>query len=198
VLPAVLVLIVSAAVGLSHLVRASLSFPTAAALGFVALGVPGGAELIHRYVFAPPAASTRIFAATPAMWEAVRRHSDRTDRVANNPLFLADMTPWPVNISWALLANRRSCYAGRDLALPFAPLTRQRREAVDAQFVRVFAGDARPDDLRELATQYGCRLAVVTAPDGAWTRDPFAAHPFYRLVEADAAWRIYRVADAVR
>jgi hypothetical protein len=118
--------------------------------------------------------------------------------VANNPLFLADMTPWPVNISWALLANRRSCYAGRDLALPFAPLTRQRREAVDAQFVRVFAGDARPDDLRELATQYGCRLAVVTAPDGAWTRDPFAAHPFYRLVEADAAWRIYRVADAVR
>ena len=194
VLPGVLMLIVFAAVGLSRL-HASLTLVGAA--GLVVLGLAGGAGLIREYVLAPPAASA-VFAATPALWEAVRRHSDTTDRVANNPVFLGELTPWPVNISWALLADRRSCYAGRDLALPFAPVPRQRREKIDAQFVRVFAGEAVPDDLQELATQYGCRLAVVTAQDGAWTRDPFAAHPFYRLVEADAAWRIYRVADAVR
>jgi hypothetical protein len=193
VLPGVLLLIAFAAVGLSRL-HASLSF--AGAAGLVVLGFAGGVGLIREYVLAPPPASARAFAATPALWQVVRRHSDATDRVANNPLFLADLTPWPVNISWALLSERRSCYAGHDLALPFAPVTRQRREAIDAQFVRVFAGEATPDDLQELATQYGCRLAVVTAQDGAWTRDPFAAHPLYRLVEAaPAGWRIYKVAD---
>ena len=129
----------------------------------------------------------------------MRRHSDATDRVANNPLFLADLTPWPVNISWALLSDRRSCYAGPDLALPFAPVTRQRREEIDAQFVRIFAGEPRPDDLREVATHYGCQLAVVTSQDGAWIRDPFATHPLFRLVETEpAAWRIYKVSDVVR
>ncbi len=196
VLPGVLLLIVFAAVGLSRL-HVSPSF--AGAAGLVVLGLAGGAGLIREYVLAPPTASARAFAATPALWQAVRRHSGATDRVANNPLFLANMTPWPVNISWALLSDRRSCYAGHDLALPFAPVTRQRREAIDAQFVRVFTGDAAPDDIRQLATHYGCRLAVVTAQDGAWTRDPFAAHSRYRLVEAaPAAWRIYKVTDSLR
>ena len=49
------------------------------------------------------------------------RHIDRA--IANNPLFLKDLTPWPVNISWALLANRSSCFAGREMAIAFAPLS---------------------------------------------------------------------------
>ena len=56
------------------------------------------------------------------------------------------MTPWPGNISWALLANRRSCFAGDQLLLAFAPLPRARREEIDAQFIRVFAGDGSADD----------------------------------------------------
>jgi hypothetical protein len=196
ILPGVLVLIVAAAVGLSRWLRAAMPFKAAAVLGCVVLGLPGGIDLIRGYVFAAPPPSAQVFAATPALWEAVRRHSDATDRVANNPLFLADMTPWPVNISWALLANRRSCYAGRDLALPFAPVSRQRRAEIGAQFVRVFAGDAGPDDVSMLATRFGCRVAVVAAQDGAWTRDPFAVSPVYRLVEAEpTAWRIYKVSD---
>ncbi len=63
-------------------------------------------------------------------------------RFANNPLFLRDVTPWPVNISWALLADRSSCFAGREMALAFAPLPPPRREAIDTQFIRVFAGAA--------------------------------------------------------
>ncbi len=46
--------------------------------------------------------------------------------------------------------------------------------------------------MRELATKYGCRVAVVTALDGAWTRDPFATSEHWRLVETSAqGWRIY-------
>jgi hypothetical protein len=107
------------------------------------------------------------------------------------------MTPWPGNLSWALLSNRRSCYAGYELALPFIQLPRPRLRAIDAQFNRVFSGEGWPDDLRELATKYGCKVAVVTALDGAWTRDPFATSEHWRLVESSTqGWRIY-VAGAV-
>ena len=72
------------------------------------------------------------------MWAAVRRHAAPDERVANNPLFLQDLTPWPVNLSWALLSDRRSCFAGRELTLAYTALPRARREEIDAQFIRVF------------------------------------------------------------
>ena len=44
-----------------------------------------------------------------------------------------------------------------------------------------------------LANRYDCALAVVTAQDGAWAKDPFAASPLYELIESkDGEWRIYR------
>jgi hypothetical protein len=101
-----------------------------------------------------------------------------------------------VNISWALMSNRRSCYAVDDLALPYVPLPRGRLRSVDAQFNRVFAGDGEPEDVAELATRYNCRVIVVTARDGAWERDPFASSQHYRLVEASAqGWRIYLIRE---
>src|SRR5262249_4527150 len=142
---------------------------------------------------ARPPQPGRIFAQSAPMWEAVRRHAGPAERVANNPLFLAALTPWPVNLSWALLSNRSSCFAGRELALAFAPLSRTRREEVNALFVRVFDGTGNDADVRQLAVQFGCRLIALTAEDPAWTRDPFAASGFYRLVESSPnEWRIYR------
>ena len=103
------------------------------------------------------------------------------------------MTPWPVNISWALLADRRSCYAGSELAIPFAPISASRRAAVETLFVRVFAGAPASDDLRQLAEHFRCDIIVVTPQDGAWQRDPFAPSELYRMVESKAdRWRIYR------
>ncbi|MFY9895317.1 MAG: hypothetical protein WAK63_14425 [Xanthobacteraceae bacterium] len=97
-----------------------------------------------------------------------------------------------MNISWAPLANRSSCFAGRDLALAFAPLPPPRREAIDAQFIRVFAGGGTAADVSDMATRYGCEVVVVVPQDGAWTRDPFAASADYRLAEnRDGHWRIY-------
>ena len=58
------------------------------------------------------------------------------------------------------------------------------------------AAGGSPADVSELATRYGCRVIVVTASDGAWSRDPFAASALYRLVEERAGrWRIYRAAN---
>jgi hypothetical protein len=187
-----MVLTIFAALGLDRWV-ASRAWP-AAALGLSAIGLalPDGIGIVHRNAVGAPSPVAKEFAATPTMWAAVRRHAGADERIGNNPLFMEEMTPWPVNISWALLSDRRSCYAGHDLALPYAPMPRQRLQAVDAQFIRVFAGEGDNDDVSALAHRYGCRVVVVTALDGAWRRDPFLVSPHYRLVETYAqAWRIY-------
>lgn len=196
VLPACIVLTVFAVAGLSQWIKARTRLAIA---GFVAiaLGLPHGVDILRYFAFAAPNPDGVAFAATPEMWAAVRRYAKPADRVGNNPMFLASMTPWPGNISWALLSNRRSCYAGYDLVLPFVPLPRARLRAIDAQFQRVFSGEGWPDDLQDLAAKYGCKVIVVTALDGAWTRDPFATSQHWRLVDSSAlGWRIY-VAGAV-
>jgi hypothetical protein len=107
-------------------------------------------------------------------------------------MLFADMTWWPVNISWALMANRRSCFAGEGLAVAFAPISAEERWRMSDRFQRVFDGEAEPQDLAVLAQTYDCRVAVVTSQDGAWSRDPFATSSFYTLVESrQDRWRIY-------
>jgi hypothetical protein len=194
IIPAEIALIVMAAAVAAGLLDAAgrLAVVITASLG-LALSLPDLVQTIRDNVIAAPRpADATIFAQTPELWAAVRRHAPPAARVANNPLFLRDLTPWPVNISWALLANRSSCFAGREMALAFAPLTAERREALNEQFVRVFAGRDAADDVHEMAKKYACDVVVVVPQDGAWNKDPFAGSPDYRLAEArDGRWRIY-------
>jgi len=193
VLPAVLVLTIFAAAGLSQWLATAPRLATAA-IACWAIGVPGGLRIAEENAAGVPAASAAIFAQTPELWAAVRRHAAPDERVANNPLFLADSVRWPVNISWALLANRRSCYAGWNLARAFVPLPSQEIDRINGLFERVFAGAGSPRDIRDLATLYDCRVIVLTPSDGAWRRDPFAGSRDFRLVdEKPGRWRIYRV-----
>jgi hypothetical protein len=193
-LPGAMVLTVFAAAGLVRWIAACAWASAAAAIAAILVGLPGGIELIHSDVAGRPEPDGKLFAQSPQMWAAVRAHATADERIANNPLFLADVTPWPVDISWALLAARRSCYAGRELTLVYTSLPRSRQEKVDAQFVRVFSGKGTPGDVEDLATKYDCRLLVLTSADGAWANDPFAANPHYRQVEEKPGqWRIYRV-----
>jgi hypothetical protein len=193
IIPAGMVLIVSAAAAAAGLAKARLRIVVATlALVGLALSLPDTAEIIHDNVAGRQRPDGAIFAQSPDLWAAVRRHARPAARVANNPLFVKDVTPWPVNISWALLADRSSCFAGFDLALAFAPLPADRRAAINAQFVRVFGGEGTAKDVHAMATQYGCDVAVVAPTDQAWDHDPFAASPDYRLAETrDGRWRIY-------
>lgn len=190
-LPAVMVLTGAAAAGLSDWIAARARLAVAAGVVLTGLGLVDGVLDLHGYATAGGAVSVD-FAGDATMWQAVRRHAGPEDRIAANPMLEAALTPWPVNISWALQADRRSCFAGREMALAFAPLSRARREDIDAQFRRVFDGQGTPADIAALAGDHGCRIAVVTARDGAWLRDPFAASLHYRAVEErPGAWRIY-------
>jgi hypothetical protein len=196
-LPAVMALTAFAAAGIARAFAARAYVAAAAALGAALLGAPFAIDLIRDNLLGEPRAADRQFAASADLWAAVRRHAAADERVADNPLFLHDMTVWPVNISWALLANRRSCYAGRELVLVYSSLSAAARETIDAQFIRVFAGRPAPGDVDGLATTYDCRVIVLTPRDGAWRSDPFAASPRYRLVEeVPDRWRIYRAKDS--
>jgi len=193
IIPAIVVLIActSAAAAMSELRRLRLIIVVIALLGLV-LSLPDTAMIVRGNVGGTQRPGGKEFAQSPELWVAVRRYAPPQARVANNPLFLRDETPWPVNISWALLADRNSCFAESDLALAFAPLTAKRRNQIGGQFERVFAGVGTADDIHDLATQYGCAVAVVVPSDGAWEHDPFAASTDYWLTETrDGRWRIY-------
>ncbi len=190
IIPAEMVLIIAAAAGFFHARRRAAIVATA--LGGLVLSLPDTAAMIRSNIVGEPRPGGQILAQTPELWDAVRRHAAPGARVVNNPLFLRDVTPWPVNISWALLANRSSCFAGRELALALAPLPPPRRDAIDAQFIRVFAGEGTAPDVSDMAQQYGCDVVVLVPQDKAWDNDPFAASADYRLAEnRDGRWRIY-------
>jgi len=192
VLPAASALIVLTAVGVALV-------PRRAGLGFFAiagllLSLPDTIGMIRSNIDGSPRADGAVFAQTPQMWKAVRQYVPPDARVANNPLFLSDLTPWPANVSWALLANRSSCFAGREMVLALAPLPDKTREAVNEQFVRVFAGEGSPQDVSDIAEKYGCDAVVLVPQDKAWANDPFASSADFRLAEnRDGKWRIYTV-----
>ena len=133
------------------------------------------------------------FAQAPELWQAVRERSAPDERIASNPQDLERMTPWPDNIGWALLADRRSCYAGWELTQVFTAVPHDRLREIDTRFRRLFAEGANDDEVGALAKDYDCALAVVTRQDGAWDRDPFRTSAHYALVDERAErWRIYR------
>ncbi|MBR0656837.1 hypothetical protein [Plastoroseomonas arctica] len=196
VLPAILVLTAAAGAAVAQAWRARPVVVGLVMLLTIAAAAPDGASLIAGNVHGHPSDQARQFAQAPAMWEAVRRHAAADDRVINNPRLMRRVTPWEVNISWALLADRRSCFAGHEMALAFVAMLPERRLAIWEQMLRVFDGVGTAEDVTALATQYGCRVVLLTAADAAWSRDPFADDPRFRLAEArDAAWRIYVIGD---
>lgn len=187
-LPSVLVLTAFAAAGVARW----RGLKAAAAIAMVLLGLPGGILFVRDNFLGTPAASAALFAETPELWARVRRHAAPDQRVGNNPLAFADLTVWPIDASWALLADRPSCYAGWALARAFIALPPVEIDRIDALFTRVFAGAGSADDVHLLATRYACHVVVVTVEDGAWHRDPFAGSADYRLVETkEGTWRIY-------
>jgi len=193
VLPAVFVLTIFAATGLARWLAAPSPLAAAGGLALLLLALPGSIQLTADNWRGASSQFGKDFAATQLLWDAVRRYARPAERIANNPLFMAEMTPWPTNISWALFANRASCFAGHGLVLPFSSLSSERLAAIDAQFQRVFDGRGNTDDVRDLAARFQCRVVVLTPHDGAWRSDPFASSGLYILAdEKPDTWRIYR------
>ncbi len=187
------VMVVFAGIGLTVWSEKNAWLPLAIMLGAMALGLPETVRQIGANLVAHDEPEAERFAADPSLWDAVRRVTPEAERVANNPYAFRTTTPWPVNISWALMANRRSCYAGWELAQVYTSVPHAELYLVDVLFKRVFDGTGSAEDIKALATTYDCATTVVSRQDGAWTTDPFAHSRWYQMVDQRAdAWRIYR------
>lgn len=159
----------------------------------VALGLYGGVVYFHENLTGDVTRGDPGFGDSAALWQAVRANSGVEERVANNPQAFATILRWPVNLSWALLAGRRSCFAGHELVLAYGALPAAEIERRSQLFERIFAGAASADEIHALGPLYHCDLIALTARDGAWRDDPFAKDPGFRLVaEQKESWRVYR------
>ena len=163
------------------------------ALFALLLGVPEAWLQVERNTTGRVGPDGVRFAQATELWQAVRDRSGPDERIASNPQAFERMTPWPDNIGWALIADRRSCYAGWELTQVFTAVPHDRLREIDARFKRLFAEGAKDDEVAALAKDFDCALAVVTREDGAWDHDPFRSSASYALVDERAdRWRIYR------
>src|SRR6185369_17525960 len=108
ILPGLFVLTIASAVAVSHWlrglnVRRYAYGAVAAMIAFVAT-LPDTWHNVSENLFGHMTASAAAFAESPALWAAVRSQTSAHTRIASNPAYLQELTPWPVNISWALLA----------------------------------------------------------------------------------------------
>ncbi len=191
VLPAILLL---AALGGASLVRLTADgrrLAVAVVVGIGCLGVPDAARMLREYFGGQLPGSPAAFYRAQDLWRAVRRYTGTGDRVANNVLAVAEATPWPVNIGWAVLGDRPSCYAGWESVLAYGAMPKARLIETNDVFTRVFGGNARPSDVALLARDYDCATVAISRDDGAWMHDPFAASDVYNLAEQGERWRIY-------
>jgi hypothetical protein len=193
VLPGVMMLTAFAGAYLAQGLARRRVIATIAGVALVGLALPDGLRLLRDNIVGRLSEDAVRFGDAPALWAAVRRHTAPDERLAINPRLTGDLTPWPINLSWALLANRRSCFAGAELALTFSSRPPQARASAAGLFDRVFAGDGSAADLASLVQDFDCKVIVLTPQDGAWNRDPFAKSAlFTRVEEAASKWRIYR------
>ena len=193
VLPAVIILTAFAAAYIARALEQRRASIIAAGVTLMLLALPDGFNTLNNNAHGWLSRDAARFRDAPALWAAVRQHTRPDERIASNPRMTIDLTPWPITLSWALLADRRSCFAGDELVLVFSRLPRDMRKAASALFDRVFAGAATDADLSALVRDFHCRVIVLTPEDGAWSRDPFADNAmFVRVSEADGQWRIYR------
>ncbi|OZA84800.1 MAG: hypothetical protein B7X76_06090, partial [Azorhizobium sp. 39-67-5] len=193
VLPGLLILTAFAGAGFARCLARRRMAGIAGALVLACLAVPDGLVLLRNNSAGELSPDGARFRDAPAMWAAVRSHATPQERIANNPAMTRTLAPWPVNLSWALLADRRSCFAGNELTLAFATLPADARARAADLFERVFTGTGSPDDLTALVRDFDCKVVVLTPQDGAWSHDPFARSTLFTLAEEDAGrWRIYR------
>lgn len=198
-LPGLLVLTAYAAAGLSRWTFRARPMAAVAQAALLALGIGGGVAFARHWMTPFPSTSAAEFARSPDLWRAVRERSGPKDRIAANPMLFAGVTPWPINISWALLSDRRSCYAAWEFTRALAPISLEAANAMQRQFRDVFEGAAPAEETFRLLKAHDCRLVVITASDGAWASDPFARDDRYELAEERSdRWRLYVIPDAPR
>jgi hypothetical protein len=164
-----------------------------AALGFGALGLVQTAVFAGDYTLGRRPGAPADFVQAQAMWPAVRALTGRDERIANNPHDLETVTPWAVNIGWALLSDRPSCYAGWETVLAYGAMPRARLLAMNGRSRRLFAGVPVEGDIRDLRDQDHCDAVLVTSRDPAWQKPFWKDVSLFKPLSATETWSLYEL-----
>jgi hypothetical protein len=192
ILPGLLILTACAGAGFAQFLARRQVIAAIAGVALLGLALPDGTRLLHDNIAGRLSTDAARFRDAPALWAAARRHTAPDERIASNPHLTDSLTRWPISLSWALLSDRRSCFAGEELALAFSSLPPEARARASGLFDRVFAGAGSAADLETLVHGFDCKVIVLTPQDGAWRRDPFAESRLFTNIEQADGWRIYR------
>jgi hypothetical protein len=156
----------------------------AVALGGLILSLPGTASMIRYNIGGSPVPDGRFSRNRRNLWAAVRRYASPTARVANNPLFLQDLTPWPANMSWALLGQSQFVLCRPRIGARLSRLCRRRAARRSMRNSSACSpGKARADDVSEMARR---NMAATSSSSCRRTRPgPTTRSPQARII----AWR---------
>ncbi|GEM_PF-2651176 len=202
ILPAALAMMVAAATVASEAINGQLPKLKNAVLVLMAVTMIPGCIAGLNFIFNgiacrlndKPSPQMVEFGNEPALWRDVRSVTPPDERVLNNPMANAAMTPWPTNLGWALFANRSHCAGAYDFLRSFTPTLTPAGVADRVKyFNKFFSGDIQPDDLRMIKERYHCATLIVTKRDGLWDKPILEHNDFFHLViESPKGWRIYR------
>lgn len=128
------------------------------------------------------------------MWRAVDLTTPSDEAVASNPLYLQSLTPWPGNISWAMLSNRDTCTPPFAYLAAFAPQADKAELGSIYDFMlKIFNGAPQAADFQTLRDRFLCKTILVVPSDALWTSKVLAASGYYHQVEDNPGkWTIYR------
>jgi hypothetical protein len=189
VLPALLVATPMAGVWLAR----ARGFPLLAASVFGALGLVQTAIFAGDYTLGHRPGEPADFRAAQEMWPLVRALTGPEERIANNPHDLESVTLWAVNIGWALLSDRPSCYAGWETVLAYGAMPRAQLLAMNGRSRRLFAGVPVAEDVNDLRDKDHCDAVLVTSRDPAWGRPFWNNRALFKPLSVTPAWSLYEL-----
>lgn len=134
----------------------------------------------------------RVFRDQVRAWELARQWTGPRELVQSNPEGIRGFQPFPVNLSWAMFADRRTALADRQYGAISALLHGEDFHKPFERIVNVFSAAPDPESVRFLAERLRVKVLVVSPMDGAWGNDGIARSGHYRLVhEEPDAFKIY-------
>jgi len=181
---------------------ATLRWTAGARMGAGVLIVLGALDIFHalRTPMAPfpgprdveRRTAHRVFHDQIRAWELVRQFAGPSELVQCNPEGIRGFKPFPVNLSWAMFADRRTACADRQYGAISAILRGEDFPQSFDRIVNVFSAAPNPETVRFVARQLGVKILVVSRMDGAWDSNAIASTGLYQLVhEEPDAFKIY-------
>jgi hypothetical protein len=131
-------------------------------------------------------------------WDLVRRHASRDELVQSNPYAFTRLSPFPVNLSFTLFADRRSVYAHPNLIHTYSHgMGSELLRGLHLIVMNAFSEQPNPNLLKLLRDGLHVKALLVDRKDPVWRGDGLERSKVYARVHAEEFFRVYVATKAV-